>query len=494
MPAPVVAVDRRVHRRLIAGVGTMLLLLLVFAFYTLRQMRQLRTLQEQVVRNSREDTLQLLRIQQDTYALSLAVRDMATSPEMATTQGQQSHVPLEFWGLQFRHLRIDLNQALKMERRLTPGGHRAEQREQLALVLQQFWSISDQVFQLARRGYPTQAQELAARELDPQRVAIHNLVRQWLRENDRSERAAEAQMRGIYGHVTRNLLLLTMLLFLLGSAVAVWAIRANRASFEEVRGLASQLEHHSRQLEALSWRLLNVQEETLKRVSRDLHDEFGQLMTALGAALARTEQRARAALNDLPAERAAIILDDIRQARSLAQDTQQKIRGLSQLLRPTILDDFGLEKTLQWYAGEFTRNTGIQTRFEQAGPIPFIPAETAIHLYRIAQEALTNVARHSQATEADVELVCAGEDLRLRIHDNGRGFTAAPALGRDGGRSVGLVSMRERAERLGGRIHFAPGPGGTVEVHVPLRALANAAVGAPDGDAAELNTGQHSGA
>jgi signal transduction histidine kinase len=224
----------------------------------------------------------------------------------------------------------------------------------------------------------------------------------------------------------------------------------------------------------VSWRYLKVQEDTLQRVSRDLHDEFGQILTALGAVLARAERQASraggpAANGDLAQE--------IHHARGVVQEAQQKIRTLSQMLRPTILDDFGLERTLRWYVTEFTRSMGLAARFEQTGEIPFIPPETAIHLYRIAQEAMTNAARHARAENVTVRLGCTQDRLRMEILDDGHGFDADPAAG-----GVGLVSMRERAERLGGTFSILKENGCIIRVEVPRPVSVRASATGLDSD------------
>lgn len=469
------------HIRLALGTGLMLLLFLGFGVYTVRQMQQLRRFQSDVLERNRKDTLLLLRMQQDAYSLAISVRDMITvvpSPPLPNGQRRHPQAPIPFWGAEFQRIRVDLNQALEQEAEVAPAGHSDDQRQQLSAALQQFWSVSDQVFTLAGRGYDSQAVDLVQRELDPQRMVIHNIIARWLVQNDQSERQTEAAMRGIYSQVTHDFLLLTLILVGLGAAVAVWSLRANRASFEQVHQLASQLDRHSRQLEEVSWRYLKVQEDTLQRVSRDLHDEFGQILTALGAVLARAERQASRAEDQGPkAATTGELVQEIHQARGVVQEAQQKIRTLSQMLRPTILDDFGLERTLRWYVGEFTRSMGVAARFEQTGEIPYIPPETAIHLYRIAQEAMTNTARHARADHVTVRLGCRQDWLRLEIIDDGCGFATEPS-----GNGVGMVSMRERAERLGGTFSMTQENGCIIRVEVPKPAAVRPAMtgAAPD--------------
>jgi signal transduction histidine kinase len=139
---------------------------------------------------------------------------------------------------------------------------------------------------------------------------------------------------------------------------------------------------------------------------------------------------------------------------------------MSQLLRPTILDDFGLEAGLRWLADGFATRTGIEVAVDSsfAGRLP---DETETHLFRISQEALTNIARHAGAKHVQIKLVSRGAEIRLSIQDDGRGLAAAPAT--NGG--LGLIGMRARARSAGGdtSVSSRPGQGVLIEVRIPLR-------------------------
>jgi signal transduction histidine kinase len=147
-------------------------------------------------------------------------------------------------------------------------------------------------------------------------------------------------------------------------------------------------------------------------------------------------------------------------------DAIGNVRQMSQLLRPTILDDFGLEAGLRWLAEGFSARTGIAVEVQSQHP-GRLPDETETHLFRIAQEALTNVARHSGARHVQIRLEARGEEISLSIHDDGRGLPDHPA----NGRGLGMIGMRARARSAGGdvSIHSRPGEGVRVEVRVPLK-------------------------
>jgi signal transduction histidine kinase len=227
--------------------------------------------------------------------------------------------------------------------------------------------------------------------------------------------------------------------------------------------LLDQLKVQSEQLRKLSWKLIEIQEETLRQVARDLHDEFGQILTAIGTMLGRAGQQGLA--KDSP------FIQEVEQVKKIVEETLQTVRSGSQIFRPAILDDFGLEHTLEWLALQFTRQTGIDVHFEGHMTDEYFPAEDAIHVYRIVQEALSNVARHSKTDEAWVKLEESATELCVEISDRGAGFDPDGEMDRVSGEGVGLMGMRERAQHLNAQLTLesAPGHGTTVRVRIPLK-------------------------
>jgi signal transduction histidine kinase len=200
--------------------------------------------------------------------------------------------------------------------------------------------------------------------------------------------------------------------------------------------------------------MLRIQEDLQQSFSRELHDDFGQVFTAIGTLLGRI----RRALPEGSPQAA-----DIDEVRGIAQQTLDRIRVQSRLLHPTVLDDFGLERALEWYVEQFGRQHDIATHFDVAGAIGVVPPESTIHIYRIVQEALTNVSRHAGAKEAWVRLSQRSGRLALAIEDRGRGFSNGAASN-----GVGMVSMRERAELMGGTFTVRPAVPSGVVVHVEV--------------------------
>jgi signal transduction histidine kinase len=219
--------------------------------------------------------------------------------------------------------------------------------------------------------------------------------------------------------------------------------------------LARQMEWQAGELSRVSWHMLDNQESTARRFSHELHDELGQSLTAVKANLAALERGAPD-----PGR-----LDD---CMHLVDEAIGNVRQLSQLLRPTILDDFGLEAGLRWLAEGFTHRTGIEVEV-QGGLQGRLPDETETHLFRIGQEALTNVARHSGAKHVWISLAQAQGEVRLCIRDDGKGLPAAASNGDARLNGMGMIGMRARARSTGGdvTVRSKPGDGVEIEVRVP---------------------------
>lgn len=225
-----------------------------------------------------------------------------------------------------------------------------------------------------------------------------------------------------------------------------------------------QLEAAKQQLHALAARLQAVREEERSRIAGEVHDEFGQLITALSLDLAGLGKRIRkvgdASLRGEMEQR----MDDI---DALMQQMLGSVVEIASELRPQVLDNLGLPAAIRFEAERFEARTGIACQLAVPDELPDLPANCATALFRIFQEALTNVARHGRATQVAITLARTGSgSVVLGISDNGRGITADELAAPD---ALGLLGMRERAAQLGGSVEIAgrPGQGTTVTVMLP---------------------------
>lgn len=441
-------------RRLWLGLCVILSIFLVFALYTLHEMRWLENFQARVVQQNRKASLQLLRLQNDTYLLAISIRDMPL---------KASRYPIRDWRGEINRLRENMERAREQESLYavhTPAAD--DKRVQLATALEDFSRTADAVFLLARSGEEAAARKLVATDLEAKREVISEIVARLLVLNDLAQAEAGETMAGVYAEVKRDILALIGVLFLLALGTGLYTFEANRKTFGRLHDLAARLQAQSEQLRKLSWKLIEVQEATLRQVARDLHDEFGQILTAIGAMLGRAAQR------DL--EKNSLFVEDVRKVKKIVEDTLENVRDSSQIFRPAILDDFGLEQTLEWFVAQFSRQTGIRVHFECKLTDGLVPGETAIHLYRIVQEGLSNVARHSGAGEAWVVLREEDGGLVLQVRDQGKGFHPGQGFGRTPGGGTGLMGMRERAAHLNGTLDIQSSPlaGTRVTLRMPL--------------------------
>jgi signal transduction histidine kinase len=230
---------------------------------------------------------------------------------------------------------------------------------------------------------------------------------------------------------------------------SLYLIRANRRVFARLAALSEQRSD-------LAQKLIATQESTLRHISRELHDEFGQVLTAIGSLLGR-------AGNQLP--EGSPLRGDLQEVREIAQSTLDNIRSLSQALHPVLLEEAGLTSTLDWYIPTVERQTGLVVHYEESGSVVPVEGSAGVHVYRVLQEALNNVRRHSGAKEAWVRLTFLPGSLELEVEDHGKGFAAEKSQ-----RGIGLVAMRERAELIGGTLEvLQPASGGTlIRLRMPM--------------------------
>jgi signal transduction histidine kinase len=432
--------------RLLAGLAITLSAVALYSGYTVTQLRGLERLQGGIIDRNRADSLQLLRIQNNLNSLGLAMRDMLDGSEP---------YPLTAWQGQFRRMRTDLEDAIAREAQSSPLDRDPEQRRYLSDSLRQFWDALDRIFALAQSGQEAEARTLIRLSLQARQEAIVTTVARLLVLNNEAEQQAALRIRGVYAGVERNVYLFVAAMLVLILLTSLYLVHSNRALFQEVAALSARRSE-------LAQQLIAMQESTFSSISRDLHDDFGQILTAIGSMLQRTGRRAADPES---------VRTDLHEVQEIVQSTLDKVRTLSHALHPVILDEIGFEGALDQYLPGFQKQTGIEVRYEKSGAARELDRGVTIHLYRVMQEALNNIARHSQSKRADVRLRYLPDTVVLEVEDQGVGFGNSPVHG------LGLVSMRERADLVNGRLELencSSGgarvrltvPAGTQEAHV----------------------------
>jgi PAS domain S-box-containing protein len=230
----------------------------------------------------------------------------------------------------------------------------------------------------------------------------------------------------------------------------------------ELKAMNEALQKSRRRLQVLSQRLVQVQEDERRALARELHDSVGQSLVALNLNLTIIQGEISKGYTEKLGTRLSDSIQLVREVIVLVRDVMSN-------LRPTNLDDYGLESALQTYVNEFQTRYGIPVQFEKRTPaLPRLNNNIEITLLRIGQEALSNIGRHAQASRAILSLRLDEKQVYLTIEDDGIGIPAQEGAKRS--RSHGLKIMQERAEALEGTIHIrsAPGKGTKIEVHIPL--------------------------
>ena len=234
-----------------------------------------------------------------------------------------------------------------------------------------------------------------------------------------------------------------------------------RKSEQHHSELLEQSRHMQEQLRLLSRQLLSAQEEERKMISRELHDQIAQTLTGINVRLAslKTEDT----LNNKGLQ------EKISSTQRLVEKSVDIVHRFARELRPAVLDDLGLVPALHSFMKSFATRTGVRPSLTAFAAVEQLDTPKRTVLYRVAQEALTNVGRHAQASRVDVSIQKLRGDVRMEIKDNGKSFDVQGALYVNGNKRLGLLGMRERVEMVGGTfcVESAPGQGTTIRVEIP---------------------------
>jgi len=239
------------------------------------------------------------------------------------------------------------------------------------------------------------------------------------------------------------------------------------------RALKTSEQHHRRMLETsrrmqehlrrLSHEILSAQEEERKRISRELHDEIGQTLTAINVKLAALTQEAKVNTSELKTHIAG--------TQRLVENAMNTVHRFARELRPPLLDDLGLIPALKSWMKDFSKRTHIPIRATVFAAVERLDNDKRTVLYRVAQEALANVDKHAEATLVDVSIRKLRDVVRMEIHDNGKSFEVQRALYAKRIKRLGLLGMRERVEMIGGTfaVESSPKTGTTIRAEIPFR-------------------------
>jgi signal transduction histidine kinase len=342
-----------------------------------------------------------------------------------------------------------------------PGG-RQKQEDAFLQQLDELCQRHRELYQAAVAG--TLAHDLMAGEVVTMRSQILDWSQQLNTWNDRRLRASDAELLSQFGNLQSNLT--TSLSIALGAGLLLviasmaYILRLER----QTRNRYQELAQSRHELERLSSRLVDAQEEERRSISRELHDEVGQSLGALLVDLGRLS-------TNLPSN-SSEIRERIDQMKSLTERTVGTVRDIALLLRPSMLDDLGLVAALEWQGREVSRRSPMEVAVESSNVSDDLPDEYKICVYRLVQEALNNAVRHSQARNAKVRVTGGANGIEIEVSDDGRGFDPQRTRG------LGILGMEERVRRLGGSlaVRSSPGQGTVVRAELPTPVHAGTSV------------------
>jgi signal transduction histidine kinase len=438
---------KQTQRLLLTGFGGLLLLLAFSGFNAVSVLSHIQTSNEQI----REDYFNRARIletlRSELYFSGTYVRDLLLEPDPARADIHRA----EFDGSRAR-LGILMNsyQVVLQPNEKAPF---ERFRKEVTVYLDSLkpalgWSPS----QRKELGY-----SFLQTSLLPKRATLVQLADQIARLNQDQMNSGNRQVQALFARFRTNLVLLLCVSLIVGVLLAYGSIR-RILRLERLSALRFDEVVHARSaLQDLSARLVEVQETERRALSRELHDEVGQGLSALLLAIGNAA--AMISPNDNPEARVQLL-----DTRRLAEKTVAVVRDMCLLLRPSMLDDLGLVPALEWQAREVSRTEPIRVTVQAESALEELSDDYKTCIYRIVQEALRNATRHAKAKLVQVALTQDDKALRLTIKDDGKGFAPEREKG------IGLLGMEERVKRLDGtfQVQSAPGTGTTINVVLPL--------------------------
>jgi signal transduction histidine kinase len=431
------------------GFGTLIALIAILGIGTVRRARAIYDEMEKTQDAYLQAEAFRRDIATDMYLADILVRDylLDPSPQNAPLHRQQ-----------LLEIRSSLQKRLDQLATHVPDRD-SPRLERLQTVVQGYWDSLDPIFDWNAQQKAERSWSFLRHNVLPRRQAVVDLAREMAKLNhDNLERERERTRES--QRVLRGFLL-RMMSFALAFGTLVAFLTTYRVAVLERRHEEQrrQIELTQSNLRKLSRRLVLAQEGERKALSRELHDEVGQTMTALGIEIANLEKLRNAATAEAFRVR-------IEEAKKLNAEAMRAIRDLAMGLRPSMLDDLGLEPALQWQGREFSRHTGVPANVQVSGVLDDLSDAQRTSIYRLVQEALTNCARHAKAKNVLVSVQAKDNQVVVVIQDDGIGFEPA-ARSRSG---LGLLGIQERVQALDGSLKIASeaNKGTVLRAEIPL--------------------------
>lgn len=420
------------------GLGGLLLLVIATLVTTSRRAQEIYDQIDQLNTYRRGVESKLRRLRSDVHLSGIFVRDYLLDQERERAPEYRKSLA------EYRASNLTTLEEL---RDLTRGELGDEVRiAGLQAKLDEYWQAFEPLFDWTPAEKLTQSARFLRREVLPRREAVLGIAQEIEELNNANMATQQEEVARRHAAFRRDLDALLWQSLLLGIVVAVSAVirlRMLERRSEEQRRAAEDAE---RQMRLLSQQLVATQEEERKKLSRELHDHVGQMLTALRMELSRIDR--------LPPPVDGLRTKAITESKRIVDDVVRTVRDLALGLRPSMLDDLGLQPALEWHVRDFGRRFGIPVHLTIEGSLDRLPDPHRTCVYRVVQEALTNCVRHSAAGRIELTIRDQSKSLEVSVADDGVGIDPARV-----GHGLGLRGIEERVRELRGTVHIDSTPG-----------------------------------
>ena len=444
-----VATDlRKRHPRtwmaVLAGFAVLLILIVLTGLDAVTVLGRLHSSGDQMRARFEERTRTLEQIRSGIYLSGTYVRDYLLAPEPGGASAQRGRL---------QALRRDTESALRQYLKDIDPGQLSDFRA-LRSEIDEYWRVLENTFNWTPEERNRQRYAFFYEELVPRRTAMLQVADRVASVNETELTRAEEQFSKDFNNFRMGSVI-TLALTLIGGLLVTGLTMMYLQRLErEAQTRLTESGRAQADLKELSAKLLRAQEEERRSISRELHDEVGQTLSAI---VMETD-------NLLDGDHAPEVRSRLEAVHGLARRTMEETRNMSLLLRPSMLDDFGLVPALEWQARDAMRRTNLRVQLDADSAVENLPEEHTTCIYRIVQESLNNVVRHAQARAVQITLRSNGSGIDVAVQDDGSGFDTTLTRG------LGLLGMEERVRHLGGefRIESRAGRGTLVAASLPV--------------------------
>jgi signal transduction histidine kinase len=431
---------------LVLGFGGLLLLMAGAEIASLLLLNTLRQNDTQLQSRFLTRNRTLEQIRSNIYLSGTYVRDSLLAPASSGARAELASVDT---------LRKDIAAALEAYSQSLEPDEKAP-FQTLRAEIEAYWKVLDRTFAWTQEERNKYRDAFFYQELVPRRTSMLQIADRIEALNEEALKRGNDKLGAVFARLQLGLMAMIAITLLGGAGLAGLTIFHILRLEGQVQQRLEESVHAQSSLQELSAKLVRAQEEERRKLSRELHDEIGQSFSAV---LMEAE-------NLLDLESAPEVRQHIESIRGVAEKGMNEIRNMALLLRPSMLDDFGLVPALDWQARETAKRTGMRVQVASE-VVDELPEEHKTCIYRVVQEALNNCARHAQASAIQVAVRSESSQIFLSVQDDGSGFDTARVRG------MGLLGIEERVRHLGGtfEIDSKPGLGTRLQIKLPLAAI-----------------------